>query len=132
MKTPPSTHRLSVPLTEDAFQVYQSLAAALGKSTGSTIAEWLLDTIPAAISMTEQVSLIRRSTSVGIARVEAMVQASELLTSDALDRAKGGASGDGRDALARTPAHGADALTPPSSNTGGKVGKSFKTPKGSE
>jgi hypothetical protein len=115
-------------MTEDVFQVYQSLALALGKSTGSTIAEWLHDTIPAAISMTEQVRQIRRSPSVGMARVEAMVQASELLTSDVLNRAgtvpRGLAGGD--------TAPVADTLTPPSSNTGGKVGKSSKTPKGSK
>lgn len=119
-------------MSQDVFDVFQNMANVLGRSTGSVIAEWLQDTLPAAVSMTEQILLIKRSSSVGLARVEAMVEASEMLTSDALDRAKGAAAGDGGASLAGTPAPGADPLTPPSSNTGGKVGKSSKSPKGSK
>ena len=129
----PTIHRMSVPMKQDVFDVFQNMAQVLGRSTGSVIAEWLEDTLPAACSATEQMLLIRKSSSVGIARVEAMVQASELLTSDVLTKAqKRSEPGAGGASLAGTPAPGSDPLTPPSSNTGGKVGKSPKTPKGSK
>ena len=108
------------------------MAEVLGRSTGSTIAEWLHDTLPAALSATEQMRQIRSSASVGLARVEAMVEASQLLTSDALDRAKGAGAGGGAVRLRDGATPGAAPLTPPSSNTGGKVGKSSKTQKGSK
>lgn len=119
-------------MSQDVFDVFQNMANVLGRSTGSVIAEWLQDTLPAAVSMTQQVLLLKRSSSAGLARVEAMVEASEMLTSHALDRAKEAGAGAGGASLAGTPAPGADPLTPPSSNTGGKVGKSSKSPKGSK
>lgn len=128
----PTRHRLSVPMSRDVYQAFQSMAEVLGRSTGSVVAEWLHDTLPAALSATEQMRQIRRASAVGLARVEAMVEASEILTSDALGRAKGGGAAAGGFAVAGAPADGANPLTPPSSNTGGKVGKSSKTPKGSE
>ena len=132
MIRPKQSHRLSVPMSEDVFQAFQEMASVLGRSTGSTVAEWLNDTLPAAISATEQMRQIRRSSSVGLARVEAMVEASELLTSHVLDDAQKRSVAT-RSALAKHANRGgADPLTPPSSNTGGKVGKQGKTPKGSK
>lgn len=118
-------------MSEDVFKVYQSLAEALGKSTGSTIAEWLQDSMPAAISMTDSVMTIRRSVSVGMSRVDSLVDASELLASDVVSRARKAGPGGGELIPRSTQTHGSGTLTPPSSNTGGKVGHKPKTPKGS-
>lgn len=126
--TPGKTHRLSVPLTPEVQAVFQRLAEASGHSMGSTIAQWLNDTREAAQLMAENLERLRGAPGDLMMKVRlhtgTVEDMAELAIEDAIRRAE---ELELRDALtagvrpsdARQPS--ADPLTPPSSNTGGKV-----------
>lgn len=125
--------RLSIPLSPELQVAYQGLAEVLGRSTGSVIAEWLKDTLPAAVSMTEQIRRMKSTPAVTIARMDAMLDVSEEMTLQVMQKAQRGVEpGAGGASVRGTPATGSTPLTPPSSNTGGKVGKSSKSPRASK
>ena len=120
--------RLTVPVPVEAHDAFQELADALGRSLGSVMGEWLLDTAPSARAMAEQINQMKGNAKTFANDVHALTATVMEATDQALSKAKGGAGGGpapgGRQATK-------EPLTPPSSNTGGKVhGKTQKGPKG--
>ena len=51
--------RLTVPVPVEAHDAFQELADALGRSLGSVMGEWLLDTAPSARAMAEQINQMK-------------------------------------------------------------------------
>lgn len=109
----------------------------------STIADWLKDTQDAAQLMAENIERLRESPGQMVMKVRlhaaAIEDAAEIAVTEAMNRgeeadflgrAKAGGEGtpSGRGTAGHSPKKG---LTPPSSNTGGKVGARRKTGRGS-
>ncbi len=54
-------YRIAVPLSEEVQQAYEQMAQVLGKSVGSTISDWLEQTLDAARMMTMTVERAKES-----------------------------------------------------------------------
>ncbi len=121
MPSTPTPSRLSVPLTPEVHATFQRLAKAMGGSLSSAIAEWLVDTQEAADMMAKKIIELRRSPNEFVTKVRLHTEAVEDAAEAALEAAMRDAEGDDRRALARDARGGRQHLTPPSSNTGGKV-----------
>lgn len=127
--TPGKTHRLSVPLTPEVQAVFQRLAEASGHSMGSTIAQWLNDTREAAQLMAENLERLRGAPGDLMMKVRlhtgTVEDMAEMAIQEAIQRQEQLEHGDAgwpASALARDARRpAAHPLTPPSSNTGGKV-----------
>jgi hypothetical protein len=124
-----SSIRLTVPVPIEAHGAFQDLANVLGRSLGSVIGEWLFDTRDSAQAMADQVHTMKGHSQAFTREVIALTANVQEATNDALNRARkgpGGVAGAGRGphAVGRVPGSGEGTrkpLTPPSSNTGGKV-----------
>lgn len=119
--------RLTVPVPLEAYNSFQHLADAMGRSLGSVMGDWLLDTASSAQSMAEQLDQLKGASRLTVREVEALTSSVQEATQRTLDKAREGA----RRAPVRPAQRGAAgarlALTPPSSNTGGKVVKKRPT-----
>lgn len=131
--------RVTVPVTTDTLELFKRLAAVQGTSVGKAMGEWLADTGDAVESMTALLADARRS-PINVARqLHAYAHGVTDLTSGLLDELrakarKGGTSAAPGEAGARTSAARRapkKPLTPPVSNTGGKV-SGARSPKGSK
>lgn len=135
MPTPPRKYpaiRVTIPVPLKAHAAFSDLAEVLGRSLGSVIGEWLLDQADAATSMAENIHHLKSTGKLFQEEVLAHVDLVQEATQAALKRAqerRGAVEGPraaGGAAAAAKPRKAP--LTPPSSNTGGKVsGKKEKT-----
>jgi hypothetical protein len=105
--------RCTVPVPIEAHEAFQQLARVMGKSVGSVMGEW---------HMAEQLEAMQRA-SRNVSRdvhalATAVIDATDLVLSRAQD---GPSAGAGHGTRSGSRAASADGLTPPSSNTGGKV-----------
>lgn len=134
--------RVTVPVTTDTLELFKRLAAVQGTSVGKAMGEWLADTGDAVESMTALLADARRSPIKVARQMEAYAHGLTDLTSGLLDelraKARQGAprAADGADGKRSAAAPAATralkkALTPPVSNTGGKV-SGARSPKGSK
>lgn len=147
MNTPhaPKSIRVTVPVTPEVLETFQRLAKAGQMSTGRAMGEWLGDTIDAAEFMASKMEQARATPKLVARELHSYALGLTDMTSELIDsmkKPKGSASGGAQSATrgetfgdfadslkrpAKTP------LTPPSSNTGGKVPQNTKkTPKGSK
>ena len=127
---PSKPPRVSVPVSAEVLEVFQRLAKAGNMSTGKAMAEWLGDTVEAAEFMAATMEKARAAPKVVMREMHAYAlgltdETGELLRQmtrkGEIVRAKERAAvarersaGDGSEGLS-------DTLTPPVSNTGGKV-----------
>lgn len=133
------TIRLSIPVTPEVHAIFQRLSEVSGRSMGATVSHWLTDTREAASLMTDNLERLREAPGELMARVKlhisAVEDAAQMAIDDAISRAEQDEFEDrprGRKGLASDAPKGpAKPLTPPSSNTGGKVHSSGKKSRGS-
>jgi hypothetical protein len=130
--TPPTKpSRVSVPVAPEVHATFQRLADATGRSLGSAMAEWLRDTQGAAQLMAENMERLKRSPGEFLAKVQLHTAGIEEAAEAALEKAMGAAEwGEGVQRKRQRAAGPPAPLTPPSSNTGGKVQRSTKKPNG--
>lgn len=123
--------RLSVPVPNEAIEAFDELCLAMGRSRSSVIADFLLDSAPVARSMARAVSEIRDTRKNFVTSVLALTENVSNATAVTLENAKAGrpAHGGGT-AGGGAPGAVSGTLTPPSSNTGGKVPQKPKKPLG--
>ena len=131
-KKPP---RVSVPMSAEVLEVFQRLAKAGNMSTGRAIAEWLSDTVEAAQYMASKMEQARAAPKLVMREMHAYAlgladETGELMRNIAekgtqerakalLAMARKRSAGGGEQGLS-------DTLTPPVSNTGGKVSRKPK------
>ena len=128
--------RVTVPVTTDTLELFKRLAAVQGTSVGKAMGEWLADTGDAVESMTALLADARKSPVKVARQLHAYSMGVTELTSGLLDdlrsKSRGASSGASlrvtSEAAAR-PKAPKKALTPPVSNTGGKV-SGARSPKG--
>lgn len=130
----PSPHtfkfvRQSVPVPLEALDAIDALAAVTGRSRAHIIADLLLDAAPIARSMATQIAEIKGGHESFIRRVLALSESVTSATNDTLERAK---SCGGVPLAGGHPHEVVETLSPPSSNTGGKVPRRPKKPWGQD
>jgi hypothetical protein len=135
---PPSKPpRVSVPVSAEVLEVFQRLAKAGNMSTGKAMAEWLSDTVEAAEFMAATMEKARAAPKVVMREMHAYALGLADETGDLirqisrrgeLERAK--ASAVARKRSAGGGAGLSEPLTPPVSNTGGKVPEKGKKRRG--
>jgi hypothetical protein len=101
-----SNVRFSVPVSKAADDVFARIAAASGVSKGKCIAAWLDDTLDAAEFMANKMDAARQSPRILSRELHTYAAGLAGAVDSVIGRAKSGKTG---------------GLTPPSSNTGGKV-----------
>ena len=136
--TPPTKPpRVSVPVSAEVLEVFQRLAKAGNMSTGKAMAEWLGDTVEAAEFMAATMEKARAAPKVVMREMHAYAlgladETGEMIRQISrkgeLERAQASVvarkrSAGGGDGLS-------DPLTPPLSNTGGKVPEKGKKSRG--
>ena len=129
--------RVSVPVSAEVLEVFQRLAKAGNMSTGKAMAEWLGDTVEAAEFMAATMEKARAAPKVVMREMHAYAlgladETGEMIRQISrkgeLERAQASVvarkrSAGGGDGLS-------DPLTPPLSNTGGKVPEKGKKSRG--
>lgn len=132
--------RVTVPLTPDVHDVFVKVAAAQGVSVGRAMGDWLRDTSDAALQMASMVSDIKTKPFEVALRLSGYASAMSDVSTGLVERIRkqskvGGAEGvpaTGKAPRSRSAQKSAGkVLTPPVSNTGGKVSEARK-PKGSK
>lgn len=123
--------RQSVPVPLEALEAIDALSAVTGRSRAHIIADLLLDSAPIARSMASQLAEIKGGNQAFIRRVLALSENVTNATAVTLEKARGArpAHGGGT-ACGGAPGAVSGTLTPPSSNTGGKVPRKPKKPRG--
>lgn len=105
------TVRVTVPVTPEVQEVFKRLAAASGMSVGKAMGEWLADTSDAAISMADLLEQARQQPKMVARQMHSYALGLTDLTTELLEGlSKRGAT-----------------VTPPVSNTGGKLPQKPKT-----
>ncbi|MBA7697247.1 hypothetical protein ES703_105910 [subsurface metagenome] len=119
--------RVTVPVRPDVLAAFQRLAAAQGVSTGKAMGEWLADTLEGVEAMAGLLEKARATPKLAVQEIHSYALGLTDLTSELLQQVKGRvpADGAGKREL-RALADGTRTLTPPVSNTGGKVPKKPK------
>jgi hypothetical protein len=118
--------RVTVPVRPDVLAAFQRLAAAQGVSTGKAMGEWLADTLDGVEAMAGLLEKARAAPKVAVREMHSYAMGLTDLTSELLEQVRRREPGPGRDAKASRPGPGSRTLTPPVSNTGGKVPKKPK------
>ena len=136
--TPPQKPpRVSVPLSADVLEVFQRLAKAGNMSTGRAIAEWLADTVEAAEYMADTMERARAAPKLVMREIHAYALGLADETGDLIrtiaDKGKQAKKKAVVDTARKRSAGSSDnsertTLTPPVSNTGGKVSSKPKKP----
>lgn len=155
--------RVTVPVAPDVLEAFRRLASAQGVSVGRAMGEWLADTVDGVGYMTDLLEKARKAPHLAVRELHAYAVGLTDTTTDLLEGIRkttgktlqqkaeaapvgtaGGGTAGGASVRIKTMLQGAkdrgqQALTPPLSNTGGKVsgekGKStskppLKTPSG--
>lgn len=103
------TIRVTVPVSKEVQEVFKRIAEASGSSVGRSMGDWLADTIEAAETMAGLMERARKQPKLVAQELHSYALGVTDLTSEVLDSL-------------RRPA----AVTPPVSNTGGKLSKTQK------
>lgn len=135
---PPSKPpRVSVPVSAEVLEVFQRLAKAGNMSTGKAMAEWLSDTVEAAEFMAATMEKARAAPKVVMREMHAYALGLADETGDLIRQIsrKGELERAKANAVARKRSAGggvglSEPLTPPVSNTGGKVPEKGKKRRG--
>ena len=136
--TPPTKPpRVSVPVSAEVLEVFQRLAKAGNMSTGKAMAEWLGDTVEAAEFMAATMEKARAAPKVVMREMHAYALGLSDETGEMIRQIsrKGELERAQANAVARKRSAGgggglSDPLTPPLSNTGGKVPEKGKKSRG--
>lgn len=107
----PKTIRVTVPVTPEVQEVFKRLSEATGVSVGKAMGDWLADTAEAAISMADLLEKARQQPRLVAREMHSYALGITDLTSGILESM-------------RRPQTG---VTPPVSNTGGKLPQKPKT-----
>ena len=122
--------RQSIPVDLAAVEAFDALAQVMGRSRAAVMAEFLLDSAPVARSMAAAVSEIKGGRKNFINEVLALAENVTMATNATVEKARGGAKPPGGEPACGGGLGGAaGTLTPPSSNTGGKVPHKPKKPR---
>lgn len=132
--------RVTVPVTPETKLAFERLAAAQGCSVGKAMGDWLRDTSSAADHMTEALQDVKTKPFEVALKLSGYASATSDMAASLVDqlrtRSKSGAARASSAPDVPTPAvsaqkSGKKVLTPPVSNTGGKV-SGARTPRGSK
>lgn len=118
--------RVTVPVHPDVLAAFQRLAAAQGVSTGKAMGEWLADTMDAVSAMTSMLEKARAAPKLAAREIHSYALGLTDLTSELLEQVKRGRGAAGGDMRTQAATAALRSLTPPVSNTGGKVPKTPK------
>lgn len=110
-ETKPKTVRVTVPVTPEVQEIFRRLSEASGMSVGKAMGEWLSDTSDAAVSMADLLEKARQQPKMVAKQMHSYALGLTDLTADLLE----GISKRGL------------TVTPPVSNTGGKLPQKPKT-----
>lgn len=127
--SPPKPARVSVPVTAEVLDAFQRLAKASGTSTGKAMADWLGDTLDAALYLADTLEKARATPKLVAQQLHAYALGLSDEAGTLLARMKKGELGPLPGHAQRGPEAVRAPLTPPSSNTGGKVPKTVKNPR---
>ena len=105
--------RVTVPVTVHTHEVFKRISEASGVSVGRCMSSWLLDTLDAAEYMASKMDQARQSPRIVSRELHSYAAGLSLAADAVIQRAQEQKTG----------------VTPPSSNTGGKLSKSAETPK---
>lgn len=112
--TKPEIIRVTVPITPEVKAVFERLSMVSGVSVGKAMGGWLSDTASAAESMTQIMEQARQQPRMVADRLHGYALGLSEVTADLLDHIKARENG----------------LTPPVSNTGGKLPQKPKSGRG--
>jgi hypothetical protein len=129
MNTPPKTVRVTVPVTIEVHEAFKALGAASSVSTGKAMGEWLLDTMEAAKYMAEVMVKARAAPAIAARELHAYAMGLTDETGTLLEQIRKESRAAGFADAQRPETGRSGPLTPPSSNTGGKVPKKPNQPK---
>ena len=131
MNTPlptPKPIRLTIPVTPEVHAAFQRIGKAASIPTGRAMGDWLGDTLDAALYLAEMLERARAAPKIVAQELHSYALGMTDETGNLLKRMREGGLGavqrDAQQPTARSP----DPLTPPSSNTGGKVPSKGKKP----
>jgi hypothetical protein len=129
--TPIKPLRVTVPVTLEVLEAFQELANVTGTSTGKAMGDWLSDTLEGVQTMQKLLSKARQAPKQAVRELNAYALGLADLSQELLDQVmKKGDAGSAvtllRSASADPASDPQTPLTPPSSNTGGKVTKGKK------
>lgn len=137
--------RVTVPVAPDVLEAFKRLSAAQGVSVGKAMGEWLADTVDGVGYMTDLLEKARKAPHLAVRELHAYAMGLTETTTDLLEgirkttggkivgEAGGPVAGDAagtpdtghpdriKTMLKETRERGENRLTPPVSNTGGKV-----------
>lgn len=126
--TRPKSIRLTIPVSPDVHAAFQRIGKAASISTGRAMGEWLGDTLDAAEYLAEMLEKARAAPKIVAQELHAYAMGITDETGGLLQRMREGGKGSASVHAQRAPARSPDPLTPPSSNTGGKVPSKGKKP----
>ena len=121
----PERIRLTIPVTPEVHAVFSRLAAAGSMSIGRAMGDWLLDTVEAAEYTATMMEKARSAPKAVMREVHAYALGLADETGQLLNTIREKGQAESRKAQRGVPT----ALTPPLSNTGGKVTKTSKQPR---
>jgi len=133
MNTPlpkPKKIRLTIPVTPEVHEAFQRIGKATAMPTGRAMGEWLGDTLDAAQYLAETLEKARAAPKLVAQQLHAYALGLTDETGALMARMREGGSGAVPGHAQQGPERLPHPLTPPSSNTGGKVPKNAKKPSG--
>lgn len=114
MNTTQSKIRVTVPVTPEVQETFRRLSEASGVSVGKAMGDWLQDTMEAALAMAELMEKAREQPRLAMREIHGYALGLSDMTQELLD---------GIGKASRT-------VTPPVSNTGGKLPQNTKKLRG--
>lgn len=103
--------RVTVPVSQHVLESFQRLAAVQGISVGKAMGDWLSDTVDAVHSLTSVLEKARTAPRLAALELNAYALGIADMTAELIDTVRAKEGGSARSGT----------LTPPPSNTGGKV-----------
>lgn len=132
MNTPhpetPKTIRLTIPVTPEVHAAFQRIGKATSTPTGRAMGEWLGDTLDAAVYLAEMLEKARAAPKLVAQELHSYALGLSDETGTLLKRMREGGLGGAVAHAQRGHKRSPDTLTPPSSNTGGKVPRNTPKP----
>lgn len=127
MLTPPTPKpkkiRLTIPVTVEVHEAFQRIGKATAMPTGRAMGEWLGDTLDAAQYLADTLEKARAAPKLVAQQLHAYALGLSDETGALMARMREGGAGGVPGHAQQGPERLPDPLTPPSSNTGGKVPK---------